>query len=108
MSMTREEAIRRIQSHMRNHHIGEYPHIYIKEALDMAIDALREQEESRWIPVTERMPEYETPVMGWDAELRDMGIVNFVYGQFLDIIDMSEVNVTHWKPLPAPPKEETT
>ena len=61
--------------------------------------------ESKWIPVTERLPEYETPVMGWDAELRDMGIVNFVYGQFFDIVDMSEVKVTHWMPLPEPPKE---
>jgi hypothetical protein len=59
----------------------------------------------KWIPVTERLPEYEEPVMGWDEELRDMGIINFVYGQFLDIIDMSEVNVTHWMPLPEPPKE---
>lgn len=63
MSMTIEEAIRRIQSHMRNHHIGEYPHIYIKEALDMAIDALREQEENRWIPVTERMPEERNSIV---------------------------------------------
>ena len=59
----------------------------------------------QWIPVSERLPEYEEPVMGWDAELRDMGIVNFIYGKFLDIIDMSETNVTHWMPLPEPPKE---
>lgn len=58
----------------------------------------------KWIPVTERLPEYETPVIGWDAELRDMGIVNFIYGKFLDIIDMCETNVTHWMPLPEPPK----
>ena len=57
----------------------------------------------KWIPVSERLPEYEKTVMGWDAELRDMGIVNFIYGQFFDIVDMSEVNVTHWMPLPAPP-----
>ena len=45
MSMPVLEAIRRIQDHMRVHHIGEGRHIYIKEALDMAIDALRKQEE---------------------------------------------------------------
>ena len=61
---------------------------------------------SKWIPVTERLPEYEEPVMGWDAEMRDMGIVNFIYGQFFDILDMSETNVTHWMPLPDPPKGE--
>ena len=52
MSMTREEAINRIKDHMRVHHIGEYPHIKLKEALDMALSALRpvsrEQVEKAW------------------------------------------------------------
>ena len=39
--MTREEAINRIEGHMAVHRIGEYPHIKLKEALDMAITALR-------------------------------------------------------------------
>ena len=39
--MTRKEAINRIKDHMAAHHIGEYPHIRLKEALDMAISALR-------------------------------------------------------------------
>ena len=50
--MTREEAINRIKDHMKVHHIGEYPHIRLKEALDMAISALRpvsrEQVEKVW------------------------------------------------------------
>ena len=52
MSMTREEAINRIKDHMKVHHIGEYPHIRLKEALDMSITALRpvsrEQVERIW------------------------------------------------------------
>ena len=52
MSMTREEAINRIKDHMAAHHIGEYPHIKLKEALDMALSALRpvsrEQVEKLW------------------------------------------------------------
>ena len=43
--MTKEEAIHRIREHMRVHRIGEYPHIYIKQALDMAINALLTQRE---------------------------------------------------------------
>lgn len=39
--MTREEANERIKDHMEAHHIGEYPHIKLKEALDMALSALR-------------------------------------------------------------------
>lgn len=41
--MDRIEAIKRIKDHMCVHRIGEYPHIYIKEALDMAIEALEKQ-----------------------------------------------------------------
>lgn len=52
MSMNREEAINRIENHMEVHGIGEYPHIALKEALDMAITALRpvsrEQVEKSW------------------------------------------------------------
>ena len=50
--MTREEAINRIKDHMVVHHIGEYPHIRLKEALDMSLTALRgptrEQVEKAW------------------------------------------------------------
>ncbi len=50
--MDRKEAILRIKDHMAAHHIGEYPHIRLKEALDMALSALRpvsrEQVEKVW------------------------------------------------------------
>ena len=39
--MTREEAIGRILDHMEAHRMGVYPHIKIKEALDLALSALR-------------------------------------------------------------------
>ena len=38
--MNNEEAIKRIKDHIRVHHIGEYPHIKIEEALNIAISAL--------------------------------------------------------------------
>lgn len=52
--MTREEAIERISDHMEVHKIGEYPHIRLAVALNMALDALRAQQtpakldRSRW------------------------------------------------------------
>lgn len=50
--MTREEAIARIKDHIERHRIGEYPHIKLAEALDMALSALRpvslEQVETVW------------------------------------------------------------
>ena len=45
MSMTIEEAIKRINQHMSIHHIGQYPHIHLAEAMQMAIDALQEKAE---------------------------------------------------------------
>lgn len=39
--MENSEAIRRIQEHMRVHKMGQYPHVLIKEALDMAITPYR-------------------------------------------------------------------
>ena len=38
--MDRKEAILRIKDHMEHHKIGEYPHILLGEALNMAIAAL--------------------------------------------------------------------
>ena len=50
--MTREEAIARIKDHMEHHGIGKYPHIKLKEALEMALSALtpptQEQMERVW------------------------------------------------------------
>lgn len=43
--MTAKEAIYRIQDHMKVHKIGEYPHILLKDALDMAISVLSEKDE---------------------------------------------------------------
>lgn len=41
--MDNQEAIKRIEDHMYVHKIGEYPHIHLKEALDIALEALQKQ-----------------------------------------------------------------
>ena len=43
--MDRKEAILRIKEHMKHHGIGKYPHLKLKEALDMAIAALSPPDE---------------------------------------------------------------
>ena len=43
--MDRKEAILRIKDHMEHHKIGEYPHLKLKEALDMAIAPLSQPNE---------------------------------------------------------------
>ena len=47
--MDRKEAILRIKDHMEHHGIGKYPHLKLKEALDMAIAALTPPNE--WVSV---------------------------------------------------------
>ena len=44
--MDRKEAILRIKEHMKHHGIGKYPHLKLKEALDMAIAALSQPNEA--------------------------------------------------------------
>jgi len=44
--MNPQDAIKSIRNHMKVHHIGEYPHIQIADALDLALYAL-----SQLIPV---------------------------------------------------------
>lgn len=57
--MDRKEAILRIKEHMKHHGIGKYPHLKLKEALDMAIAALSQPNE----PLTiEQLREMEDPV----------------------------------------------
>lgn len=60
--------------------------------------------DEKWIPVTERLPkEMETVLVtdgknvGWSFCVNDYGTMEFY----------SPWTVTHWMPLPEPPKEET-
>lgn len=43
--MDRKEAVLRIKNHIEHHGIGKYPHLKLKEALDMAIAALSQPNE---------------------------------------------------------------
>ena len=119
--MTREEAINyaeamkakaqaRIEFYRRGH--AHAPEVCYSDFafLSAAISALREQEERRWIPVTERMPEIgqkclianrEIVVRGW---LRPDGV--WKTGVSSDEIwsKFSLYQPTHWMPLPEPPK----
>ena len=177
--MTKEEAIKRIQDHMPVHGIGKYPHNFIYEALNMAINALREQEErdhvwqdaknsppkkpgvqygkvddtnsmyacqyrdgvwtmnaypgtlmcitewayydaflredeqQKWIPVTERVPKQTDPAekVLFVTESGGLFIGCYYKGvstrQFDGWYSMCTRidKVTHWMPLPEPPKE---
>ena len=51
--MDRKEAILRIKDHMEHHGIGKYPHLKLKEALDMAIAALSQPNEPMTVLVND-------------------------------------------------------
>lgn len=58
---------------------------------------------TKWIPVTERLPEYETEVLTY----RKSGIsVETRWRTYWDYDEFSDSPVTHWMPLPQPPKGE--
>lgn len=77
-----------------------------KQAIDLAFDALREQEQREWISVEERLPEdYERVLVYLDEN------IGVVLHTDTDRITQNKKwvrwpgNVTHWMPLPMPPKE---
>ena len=119
--MTREEAIKyaeamkaKIQEKIEFFRLGHTnaPEVYYSDLafLSAAISALREQEERRWIPVTERMPEKGERVLATDG-----GFVGEFYvnsrGQWqrYNVNDHSilmALDILWWMPIPEPPKGE--
>lgn len=120
--MTREEAIRILDPETTAEALAEIEYYNgfngkaaavqaVSDACVLAVAALREREERRWIPVTERLPEKNKEVVGWykDNPFSPFryGIVSwnghgwvFTYAQrYVDA-------VTYWMPLPEPPKED--
>ena len=82
----------------------------VSDACILAVEALREQEDRRWIPVTERMPEPGKRVLATDG-----GFVGELYvnrrgkWQRYNVNDHSllmALDILWWMPLPEPPKEE--
>lgn len=112
--MTREEAIWYLTPIAESASLERY-----KEALSMAVAALREQEERRWIPVAERLPElipcragtaYSEAV---NVLTSDRKVITAIWdgtdwiGPFR-FWDAEGEEITHWTPvllpLPEPPK----
>ena len=67
----------------------------------------REQEERRWIPVTERLPDDSIPstfyLCYWNGYIR---VCKYWRARKVFELRGKTVKVTHWMPLPEPPKED--
>ena len=62
-------------------------------------------EDDGWIPVTDRLPQDDEDVLVWvNGTHRDMAYRD--EGVWYDEEHNHLKNITHWMPLPAPPKED--
>lgn len=77
---------------------------------DFAISALREQENRRWIPVTERLPDPWEEVLVYSRyDFCETAMYLGIPGKWRVTWNhqMLEVDsITHWMPLPESPKED--
>ncbi len=90
-----------------------------RELLEQAADALEEcrmhsaECRMKWIPVTERLPEYsDGHVLVTDGEQVKISCRNACYQTASGEVRCAQgyglgMPVTHWMPLPEPPKEGT-
>lgn len=119
--MTREEAIKILDPETRLEYLVEVEckagfrgagavADAMKEALDMAISALRKQGDKdtnvpiKWISVQEKLPESNDKVLAFTLSGK-YAVAR--YDQRRQCwIAAGNLTVTHWMPLPAPPKEE--
>ena len=119
--MTREEAIRILDPETTGEALAEIEYYNgfsrktalvqaVSDACILAVASLREQDERRWIPVTERLPEPGERVLATDG-----GFVGEFYvnsrGQWqrYNVNDHSllmALDILWWMPLPEPPKGE--
>ena len=95
--MTREEAIKQLEQ------LKLFDCPLLLEAKRMAVSALREQLERRWIPVTERLPDKPMKCLVY-TERGEYGGYEITY--YNKGIFLQYSNVTHWMPLPEPPMED--
>lgn len=98
------------------HHMPERDEYW--QAGEMAIDALKKQEEDRWVSVTERLPKEEDykPCYGYDDGavwwLNDIGMMglgwyytsteNWAFYNEVTHVEGIVGNVIAWRPLPEP------
>lgn len=83
--------------------------LFVDEGIDMLRQALAafEAQAEPWVPVTERLPDDPQDCVFYSDDLRNpvpMSMGLYINGKF-KCAGFEMVNVTHWMPLPQPPKE---
>lgn len=77
------------------------------EVCEIAIDAIKAQEERRWIPVTERLPQNYISVLVYLPGERPLPTVQAYIGGDGEwhssvVYGVENADVTHWMPMPEP------
>lgn len=116
--MTREEVIKLLQEELeRCQRAPELNGCEMKpewqrtmDVCSIAIEAIREQEQRRWIPVTERLPEeFISVIVSIPSEhplptVKEAYMANGCWVTKMAIFPSNDI--THWMPMPEPPNEE--
>lgn len=65
------------------------------------------EKDNRWIPCSERLPEESlNSVIGWDEYRKRCVFIQHVQGKFQNMGTDDSFDITAWRPLPEPYKEE--
>jgi hypothetical protein len=80
--------------------------------IKMFESGIKHAREAQWIPVSERLPEESGRYLCYVKEINDLGISYFQWNCAFNKNDTSwsdklvRMEVTHWQPLPEPPKSK--
>ncbi len=77
---------------------------------DSLCEKIERMQKPRWIPVTEQLPEDGSDILAVQSCCGEVRIIpaNYDRGVWYDcIFNRIAEHITHWMPLPEPPKEET-
>ena len=120
--MTREEAIRILEPETTGEALAEIEYYNgfsgktaavqaVSDACVLAVSALREQEERRWIPVAERLPDRNGEYIcrhgyNGNTDIKFTGVLEYYATDEKPHWQHESIGliVTHWMPLPEPPK----
>lgn len=121
--MTREEAIRILDPDTTGEALAEIEYYNgfsgktaaaraVSDACILAVAAILEQEERRWVPVEESLPQNYISVLVYTPTAEPLPMVHEAYigddGEWHSsvVYGVDNEDVTHWMPMPEPPKED--
>ena len=66
----------------------------------------RAADNSRWIPVEERLPKENERIIAYNGVFNEIHLCDFHDGIFEDFYGPFDGTITHWMPMPTPPQRK--